>query len=659
MARAMAKKKRQSSATHAVSGGKPHKAESSAQVSLDSAPVSGGSSKKISPQKWHSVYAVIPAMLALLTSINTLWNRFAFDDTQQVLGNEFIKRLSDLPLVFTSSVWAFNTESLGVASTDSFYRPLFMTLFTLNYAIFGTAAWGWHLVNVLVHTGVTLLVWLVLKEVTNRKRLSAIAAALFAVHPAHSESVAWISGITDPLMALFLLSAFYFYLRFKNSGRKFFVALALVLFLAALLSKETAVALPLVIAYCEIFYFRDALGVRKRVLSAATLAVVFVAPAAVYFMMRYIAIGRLLTPPGSRFGINLALATAPLVTVKYLGLMLIPAGYNLQHYTEPVGSFLSFSFIGPLVLVVAVVVAILLAKSRLLAFAGVWFIIWLLPPLAGLRVFVPEYFVQERYLYLPSIGICLALAMGVEWLAARRIFNLSGRMTAAAAATSLLILWSFVYINQNKVWNDTLSLFRHCAASNPGSTGPLMLLSTEYYVQGNRQKAEEETRRALELDPNCLDALINLSQFAYNEGKLDSAIERLEHARDAVSEGPRQRGYLSRIYNDLGSLYAERKNFDLAESYLRQSVEVLPYPKNWSALGDYYFDRGRYEEALEMYELTQSRTSPRYAALHLKLGRTYDRLGQTDRARVEYNKYLDLAPNAKDRNEVFRRLSQL
>lgn len=655
----MAKRKRQSSATHAFSGGNPRKTKSSAHVSFDSADVSGGSSNKILPHEWHGVYAVIPAMLALLTSINTLWNRFAFDDTYVVLGNEFIKRLSDLPLVFTTSVWAFNTESLTLASTDSFYRPLFMALFTLNYAMFGTEAWGWHLVNVLAHTGVTLLVWLVLKEVTNRKGLSAIAAAFFAIHPAHSESVAWISGITDPLMALFLLSAFYFYLRFKNSGRKLFVALASVLFLFALLSKETAAALPLMIAYCEIFYFRDALGVRKRVVSAVTLAVVFVAPAAVYFIMRYIAIGRLLTPPGSRFGISLALATAPLVIVKYLGLMLIPAGYSLQHYTTPVGSFLSFSFIGALVLVVAVVVTILLSKSRLLAFAGVWFITWLLPPLAGLRLFDPEYFVQERYLYLPSIGICLALAMGVEWLGARRVFNVSGRMAAAAVATSLLILWSFVYINQNRVWNDTLTLFRHNAASNPGSTPALILLSTEYYVQGNRQKAEEETRRALALDPNCLGALINLSQIAYNEGKLDSAIEHLEDARDAVSEGPQQRGYMSRIYNNLGSLYAERKEFDLAESCLKQSVEILPYPTNWFALGNYYFDRGRYEEALQMYELTQSRTSPRYAPVHLKLGRSYDRLGQVERARDEYNKYLDLAPDAKDRTEVFRRLSQL
>ncbi len=126
-----------------------------------------------------------------------------------------------------------------------------------------------------------------------------------------------------------------------------------------------------------------------------------------------------------------------------------------------------------------------------------------------------------------------------------------------------------------------------------------------------------------------------------------------------MSEGPQKNGYLSRIYNDLGTLYAERKNFELAESYLKQSIEVLPYPKSWFALGEYYFDRGRYSDALELYELTRSGTSPSYAPLRLKLGRTFDRLGQSRRAREEYNKYLELDPHGKDRNDVFRRLSQL
>jgi tetratricopeptide (TPR) repeat protein len=651
----MAKKKRKSSVKDSAAVTTLRREERGEQERVDPAPVSY---KRRLREMHTGFYAPIPAVLALLTSLNSLWNQFAFDDKQQVLGNEFIKRLSNLPLLFTSSVWAFS-DSLQSASRDPYYRPMFMGLFTVNYSIFGTAAWGWHLVNVLVHVGVTLLVWLVVKEMTDRKGVATIAAALFAVHPAHSESVAWISGVTDPLMALFVLTSFYFYLRFKKTGRKSLMALGLVLFLPAALTKETAFALPLVIACCEIFYFRGAQGLWKRTASAATIALLFCVPAVVYFVMRYIALGRLLAPPGSRFESITAVLTGPLVILKYLGLMLVPIGYNLHHYTAPVGSFLKFSFIGPLILVGAMAAALVLSKSRDLWFAGSWFLIWLLPPLAGLSLFEPEYFVQERYLYLPSVGVCLALALGIERLATLRMFKLSKEMTATAVTAAVLILFSFVYIKQNSVWMNTLSLFQHCADSNPGLTEPIILLSTEYYVEGNRQKAEEETRRALELRPDCLDALINLSQFAYNDGKLDSAIEYLENARSALTDGPQHRGYLARICGDLGTLYAERKDFELAESFLRRAVEVMPYPLNWFALGNYYFDRGRYAEALEMYELTEAATSKKYAPLRLKLARTYDRLGQTQRARDEYNKYLDLAPNAKDRSEIFRRLSQL
>ena len=651
----MARKKHKTSAASAgSSASKPRKSESEVWVSPKTV-----LKNKISLQKWHDAYGVIPAVLALLTSVNTLWNGFAFDDTQQILRNEFIKRFDNLPVVFTNSVWSFNPDSLLAASVDSYYRPLFMTLFTINYSVFGTVAWGWHLVNVLIHAAVTLMVFFVLRELTERKTVAAIAAGFFVIHPAHAESVAWISGVTDPLMALFLLPAFYCYMRFRKSGRKTYMALSVALFLPALFSKETALAMPLVIAYLELFYFRDLTPLWRRVVRAATLVSLFSAPTAIYFALRYIALGHKFLPTEARFSVGLVLATIPVVIVRYLELMLIPIGYSLQHYVAPEDSVLSLSFLGPLALLVAMVVAVWLVRSRVLAFAGVWFFIWLLPPLAGLRSFEPQYFVQERYLYLPSIGICLALAMGVEWLAARRPLNFSGVKVAAVAAASLLVIWSVVSIKQNRVWNDTLSLLRHSAATNPTSPQAHVTLSTEYYIQGKRQEAEEETRKALELEPSCLDAIINLSQFAYNAGQLDPAIEYLEQARDAVGEGPQRRGYLARVHHDLGMLYAEQKKPDLAESCLKQSVEILPYPKYWLALGDFYFDNDRHQEALEMYELTQSKTSPKYALLHLKLGRTYDRLGQVERARAEYNKYLDLAPNAKDRNEVFRRLMQL
>jgi tetratricopeptide (TPR) repeat protein len=612
------------------------------------------------PSHWRGRYVLaVLGAIALLASLNSLSNGFTFDDTQQVLANEFIKRLSNLPTVFTTSVWAFDTDNLSVASADSYYRPMFMALFTFNYWLFGTAAWGWHLVNALIHTAATLLVFLTLREATDRRGLSAIAAGLFAVHPSHSESVAWISGITDPLMALFLLPVFYFYLRFRKTRRKRFMAIALALFLPSLLSKETAIVLPAVIAYCEIFHFGEAGPLRKRFIRAASLAAMFLAPAAVYLLMRYIALSRLVMPPGGRFGIQTVLMTAPRALLKYVELMIVPIGYNLQHYIAPVGSVLEAGFLLPVVLIGAIITALVVARSRMLTLGAVWFTAWLLPPLAGLRVFVPEYFVQERYLYLPSIGFCLAVALGIEQIVRRRIFGFSGKAVSAATCASLVTLWTFVYVDQNRVWHDTLTLLRHCALTNPDRTQPHITLATEYYMQGMREEAERENRKALQLDPNCIDAIINLSQFAYNEGRIDLAIEHLKRAESIIPDGPRKRGYLSRIHHDLGFYYSERKSRDLAELHLRRAVEVLPYPKNWFALGNFYFDTGRYQEALEMYELTRSQTSGKYAPLHLKLGRTYDRLGQVEQARDEYNKYLELARDGKDRPEVIRRLSQL
>src|SRR5438270_11870638 len=144
----MAKKKRKASLGQAAPAGRSSHAETSAKISLEPALLADEherSSNRYASAKWHSLYALVPALLALATSLNTLWNGFTFDDTQQILKNEFIKRLSNLPMLFTNSVWAFNTDNLSVASSDSYYRPLFMALFTLNYSVFGETAWGWHL----------------------------------------------------------------------------------------------------------------------------------------------------------------------------------------------------------------------------------------------------------------------------------------------------------------------------------------------------------------------------------------------------------------------------------------------------------------------------------------------------------------------------------
>lgn len=607
---------------------------------------------------WRPIYALIPPLLALLTSINSLRNGFAFDDEQQLLRNEFIKSLANLPDAFTTSVWSFMGDTASL-DPDAYYRPLFTTLFTINHAIFGTTAWGWHLVNVLVHAGVTLLVWLVLKEVTNREGVSAIASALFAVHPVHAESVAWISGITDPWLALFVLPAFYFYLRYRKDRRKRLMAAALGFYFLALLSKETAIGLPVVVAYCELVHFKDSRSRRQRAIALTTMGALFVAPTLIYLLLRYHAIESFFLRTNPRFTWGEALLTTPLASMKYLTMLAVPAGYSLHHYTLPVESLSLAAFYGPLALLAAAGVAILIGRSRALMFAAVWFVVWMALPLAGLRVFDPQYSIQERYLYLPSIGFCLAVALGIEWLAERRLAVLSGRVAAAMLLIAMVIALGAVHLNQNLVWRNTVTLFQHIVATDPRSPLAHNELASVYYGEGRRQEAEAETRTALELDPNFVDAYISLGMFAFNNGKSDQSIKYLEQAKALVGERRLKQRYLGRIHSDLGFYYEQRKEFDRAEQNYRLAADNLPCANTFIALGRFYLDRRRYEEARDLFERSLPQVSRRYAPIHLQLAKTYDSLGQRDLARSEYQIYIELAPYAPDSANARRRLAQL
>jgi tetratricopeptide (TPR) repeat protein len=608
---------------------------------------------------FRKVVAALPAALAFLFSLNTLWNEFVADDAQQVLNNFFIKDWKNLPLAFTTSVWSFATTDIG-ASAQPYYRPFFSALFTLNYVLFGTASpFGWHLVNILIHTAVTWLVYVVCKELTQNRRLALLTAILFAVHPAHTESVAWISGVTDPLMALFLLPSFYFYLVYRRSGKPYHLALTLLLFLCALWSKETAFALPVILAYCEIFYFKDSAPLRQRLNRLAILAALFVAPVVIYIATRYQAFNAFLGSDDLRYPLSAALKTMPLAAAKYLWLVSVPLGLSYQHDTPFVTSIASWQFLAPLALLAVFVGALIWSKSRLLKFAGVWFFALLMPALAGIVSFDPAYLVQERYLYLPVMGFCLAVALGIEWVASRQRVAQPERL-ALAVSVAFVLLYGTVYAWHNRQWHDTVTMFRRVVAAAPDSAYAHAALSGVYAASGRPREAEQESKKALELDPQCLPAYSNLSFFSTQAGKLDEAIAYLEQAKSAVPLTPVTRTQLSTVHLNLGLLYSQRKDFERAEQMLQESNALWSRTSGYYYTGQYYYAQKRYEEALPYYETVLHRLPKNYAPIRLSIGALYEQLGQTDKAIASYNKYLELAPgNAPDRDQVFRRIKQL
>jgi tetratricopeptide (TPR) repeat protein len=608
---------------------------------------------------WRNIYALIPVVIAIIASFNTLWNEFAADDSLQILRNALIRNISNLPLTFTTSVWSYATEDI-IVSIDYYYRPIFMALLTLNYSIFGTTAWAWHLVNVATHAGVTFLLFITFREATERTWTAALTAALFAVHPTHAESVAWLSGITDPLMSLFLLPAFYFYLRYRKTKRNIMMAAAVLFYFLALLSKETALALPLIVAYCEMFYFKDETPFNKRFSRALVLGSLFILPTMIYFAMRYFALSSIVFGTEPRYPISATTATIPIALTKYLGLLSIPAGYSYQHYTELVTSLTLMRFWLPLALIALICIAVILSKSRVLGLAATWFIVTLAPALVALRQFDLEFLIQERYLYIPSMGFCLAVACGIQWIAERNILGIRGKAVAATLTVIIIGTWGTAYFKHNRAWYDTISIFENSAAVEPNSPLAHTALAKAYFESGRPKQAEEQARIALSLDDKNVDSYLSLSYLAHLSGMTDKAIEYLEQGTSAVEESSINRYKRATMALNLGLLYAQRRDFDLAEASLKRSIEVWPRATGWYYLGQFYFDRGRYEEAKELFELTRDNVSKNFAPIHFKLGQVYESLYQKPQARAAYQKYLQLAsPISKDRDVAIRRLREL
>jgi protein O-mannosyl-transferase len=605
--------------------------------------------------RWRSIYALVPSVMAVLVSLNALKNGFAYDDEWMFVRSPFIHNVRNLRFIFSVNAWA-GVDPSGITPFP-FFRPLIAAYLMVGYKVFGNTAAGYHLASIAVHASVTLFVFLVLKEVTERHWLALLAALLFAVHPVHVESVAWVSGITDPLMAFFLLPAFYLYLRFRKSGRNFYLCLSLICYFLAICSKETAITLPLIIAYWELVERRESSPLKGRLRSVITLWALYALPTVGYLLLRYRVNASLFFTGAPYHSAADALKMVPIAILKYVALLIVPVGYKMHHYTAPPETLLNLAFGGFLLLLAVMAVATIRLKSGTLNFAIVWFFSWLVLPLMALRFLNPVIAVQERYLYLPSIGFCLAVALVIEWLMKQRP-SMVGKVTASIICIGLLATWSLASIKQNRIWYDSITLCQNNVNLDPRSPHAHLSLAAEYFFVRRFEDADREAGIALTLDPQSIEAYNTLSYFALNTGKTEQAMVYLEKAISTISDGPKTHRDLASTYLELGSIYVMRKEFVRAEGSFRRAAEMGKTPEAWYRLGKLYSDNGRFDEALPLLLLTSQHVSRQSAPIHYDLGQVYDRLGQKALARAEYETYLELIPKGEKRDEILHRLSQ-
>ena len=199
---------------------------------------------------WWGIAVVLALTFAVY--IPTLRYQFVHDDRGQIVENPAVHSWHAVPTYFTAHVWAaVMPEELG-----NYYRPLFLLWLRINDAVFGNQAWGWHLTTILAHVLTTLLVYLLAWRLGIGRDVALLAALIFGLHPAHIEAVAWISGVTEPLLGILLIASFLAYVQSRIEGARAlkWKVISLVLFALAMLEKETALILPgLLLVYEWIF----------------------------------------------------------------------------------------------------------------------------------------------------------------------------------------------------------------------------------------------------------------------------------------------------------------------------------------------------------------------------------------------------------------------
>ncbi|HET9529620.1 MAG TPA: hypothetical protein VFQ92_04665, partial [Blastocatellia bacterium] len=366
----------------------------------------------------HWIIALILGVTFLAFS-NTLFHGFAYDDQTQILENRFIHSFSNIPTAFTTEVWFWRVlqdkdPNKETGPTTPYYRPMFTVFLMIGWWLFQDWAGGWHFLNILMHLAAAFFAFKILENISKDLRIAAFSTLLFALHPLRTESVAWISGVTDLFLAFFLLPSFYLYMLHRQKGEPKYLLGSLALFLLAAFSKEPAVCLPIFIAAYEVWVINQEKPLKARVRSAAGFAALFITVPFVYFGMRYKALGFVLSDNRyTSYAFHHVLMTIPLVIFKYIGLLFFPFNLTLFHETPLVKSILSLRFVLPFIGLGGLAALLWpMRRSQLARFGILWFFIHLLPVL-NLSAFAVEFMVQERYVYIPSLGFSLLVAMGL------------------------------------------------------------------------------------------------------------------------------------------------------------------------------------------------------------------------------------------------------
>jgi tetratricopeptide (TPR) repeat protein len=559
-------------------------------------------------QTAHLLPIMIIAVVSFAVYANALGNGFIYDDHSQILKNHLIRDIRNVPEIFRRSAWTFE----GAPPTSNYYRPMLNLFYMAVYYAFGLKAWGYHLLNILFHTGNSVLVFLVASRLlgTSGHKVKAkvqektyplsaslltstflsppfVAGLLFATHPVHTEAVTWIGGLPDVSFAFFYLLSFYLYLSpGENYGWRHLFSV--ICFLLSALCKEPALTLPgILIAYDYAFGKTKvwSLGNLKRYAP-------YLLVTCGYFIVRFSVLGGFspLKSLGKLSSLEYVINIFPFFS-RYLYKLLLPIDLNFWPVYDPVTSLFSTEGMISLSVTVVFIGGIITSlKRNNAAFLCLLLIAAPLAPALYLKGIIGKLF-AERYLYLPSFGFVMLVALLFSWI---RNQNRKATAVSAIILILLIVIYSLGTITRNRVWADEYTLFADTVRKSPQSVVPRLEYGNALLARGRFDEAITQYQEAVKMEPMLYVIYHHLGLAFAGKNESYQAIQQLKIALALNPDSPG-------IHADLGRTYLKAGFRGEAVQELRIAVKLKSTALYHNLLGTAYVQTGEIDKAEEEF----------------------------------------------------------
>jgi tetratricopeptide (TPR) repeat protein len=613
-------------------------------------------SKGYSPSSRRQIVAL--SLLIILIGgiyLNSLGNMFTNWDDGMIYNNLKIRSLS----------WE-NIRDMFTPEKRTTYQPIRVLSYALDYHFWELNPLGYHITNVLFYVLTCMTVFLFLqilsahlrKEVSesSHRRVALFGSLLFAAHPVHVEAVTWLAARKEVLQGFFFFLAFYLYLKGKEreGGKKIiFLSLVLLSILLATLSKPSAVVFPAVLLVYEM-----ALRQNRWIDFVKRHWLFFVLSIIISLIFTFILIkvmldtGGIKAYHGGTFFNNLLVSFYVLL-------------YNIELLTSKINYSAAYTIRVPFpvlnlqtLLVIGTVFLLFglslwsLKKTKVIFFSFLFFFMTLLP---YLNIIPISTLLADRYLFIASFSYCFLLGISFDKLytfIGKKFSEGFFKLLSVSIFLFLLGGYSFMTIQQNKIWENSYTLWSDAVKKYPESNTANALMGVVYMDLGMDEKAIEYLEKAVQIFPIDYESRNNLG-IVY--GKLDKPEKALKELMTAISLKPEN----DTAQINLSVFYQRQKEYKKSEEILKYLISKNPQDvRLYFRLGMLYKEMGQYEVAIsELMKCME--VAPHIINVYEEIGNIYlSKFKDFEKAKYYYSKGIEMAPKGTSKREELRWMIQ-